>query len=60
MEYTAPITDWVNLGCFNHSSGSKYYRANYDMLEIITYSSTLTSGEITEVLDYLNNKHTVY
>jgi len=59
-EYENPHSNWQNIGCFNHSSGAKTYRANYDLLEIIIYDRFLTDEEHSEIKTYLNNKWSIY
>ncbi len=44
---------WKNLGCFNHASGAKNYRANYDIKEILSFSLKLSQAERTRVEGHL-------
>ncbi len=59
-QYQTPQSNWENIGCFNHSSGPKSYRANYDLLEILIFDRVLTTEEHTELKTYLNNKWSIY
>ncbi len=52
-EFQNAQSGWVNIGCFNHSSGPKNYRANFDLKEIITLSGTLSTSEKEELEGYL-------
>jgi hypothetical protein len=59
-EYENPHSNWENIGCFNHNSGPKTYRANYDLLEIIIFDRVLTDDEHSELKSYLNDKWSIY
>lgn len=60
IEFEDPHSNWVNLGCFNHSSGPKTYRANFDLVEIVVFDSVVSSENATQIKDYLNAKHSIY
>lgn len=60
LEFEDSHTGWENIGCFNHSSGPKTYRSNFDLNEIVIFSRQLSSDEVEEVKNYLNTKWSIY
>lgn len=60
LEFEDAHSGWVNIGCFNHGSGAKTYRSNFDLNEIIIYSGTPSDAEALVIKNYLNAKWSVY
>ncbi|MGB0453774.1 MAG: hypothetical protein ACPGJV_08655 [Bacteriovoracaceae bacterium] len=60
MKYTSSLSTWAMIGCMTVTNADKRFRANYDLIEMIVYDNNISSDDLTNILNYLNAKHTVY
>jgi len=56
LEYQNSQSGWDNLGAFDWSSNSDYFRPNFDMMEFIAIDGTVTSTQRSNLNQYLANK----
>ncbi len=56
LEFSLPHSGWNALGCMNVDR----YRANLDLIEMLSFTGTLSASDLSDLKTYLNSKHIIY